>query len=227
LFPDLANVHFPGAIVYRRPGSDSEGVQNGVYKTPDAPAIPPVPTLLEQSEARYFIAPLPTSDSPTDPNATEPEPEAVSCIAAPESPADRHDPSEPEAMATRAKCCADRGELTEALHWCDKAIAADKLEPRFLYLRATIHQERGELSEAAASLKGAIYLHPGFLMAYFALGHLAWRQGKVKDATRFFGEVQRLLRDYPADQTLPESEGITAGSMAELIRFTCELEMVE
>ncbi|HEY3243337.1 MAG TPA: CheR family methyltransferase [Phycisphaerae bacterium] len=134
------------------------------------------------------------------------------------------DAGEPEILARRARAHADRGELSEGLAWCDKAITAGKLDPRFHYLRAMILLERGQGSEAAAPLRRAVFLDPGFVMAHFALGRLMQRQGKFNQAARHFDQVRRLLGDCRAAQVLPESDGLTAGRLMEIIEPVLQAE---
>ena len=122
-----------------------------------------------------------------------------------------------EAMALSARVCANRGMLAEALHRCEKAIAMDRLNPGFHYLRATILQEQGLPDEAVASLKRVLYLDQGFVPAHFALGLLTRRQGKSGESDRHFENALILLSGCRREEILPESEGITAGRLSEII----------
>jgi chemotaxis protein methyltransferase CheR len=124
---------------------------------------------------------------------------------------------EAKAMALLAHAYANGGHLAEALMWCEKAIAADKLRASSHYLRATILQEQGQLNEAITSLRRAIYLDPDFVMAHFALGNLARRQGKMKEAEKHFANALHLARGYDQVAVLPAAEGITAGRLSGII----------
>ena len=95
-------------------------------------------------------------------------------------------------MTLLAKVYANRGELPQALEWCQQAIAADKLNPGGHYLLAVILQEQGRLPEAVASLKRTLYLDQDFTLAHFALGNLHQRQGKLKEAIPFFEKARSL-----------------------------------
>ena len=116
-----------------------------------------------------------------------------------------------------ARTCANQGQLTEASEWCEKAIASDKLNPAFHYLFATIHLEQGQGDAAAQSLKRALYLDPQFVLAHFALGNLCLSQRRHRDAERHFGNAVALLRAQPYDEILPESDGLTAGRLIQII----------
>ena len=135
-----------------------------------------------------------------------------------ESVLDKQDDS--KAMALLARACANQGKLAEAVEWCQKAIAADKLNPGYYYLLAIIMQEQGQMNEAVASLRQTLYLDASFVLAHFALGNLTQRQGKLKESRKHFENALLMLRAYQQDDILPESEGVTAGRLTEIIRMT-------
>jgi chemotaxis protein methyltransferase CheR len=119
-----------------------------------------------------------------------------------------------------ARSYANIGKLDEALEWCEKAVALNRIDSGSHYLRAIILQEKGVLDEAAVSLKRALYLNQDFVLAHFALGNLARRKGKPKDAVKHYRNALSLSRRYRQDEILPESEGITAGRLTEIIQST-------
>lgn len=129
-----------------------------------------------------------------------------------------HNQDNSKAIALLARAYANQGRLAEALEWCEKAIAADKLNSGLRYLHATILQEQGLIDEANISLKQALYLNQDFVLAHFALGNLALQQGKRKESKKHFGNALMLLRSYPQAEILPGSEGITASRLREIIR---------
>ncbi len=116
-----------------------------------------------------------------------------------------------------ARNCANQGRLDEALEWCEKAIAVDKMNPSHHFLLATILQEQGQHDFAIRSLMRALYLDSDFVLAHFALGNLHQSQGRYREAQRHFGNVLLLLRNHPPDETLPEADGLTAGRLAEIV----------
>src|SRR6185369_10844599 len=119
--------------------------------------------------------------------------------------------------ALLAQILANRGELNQALEWAQKAIASDKFNAQLYYLRATILQELGEDVPATAALKQALYLDHNFILAHFALGTLAQRHGKAKDAGRHFDNAMSLLSVCQADDQVPGSEGLSAGRLSEIV----------
>jgi chemotaxis protein methyltransferase CheR len=127
-------------------------------------------------------------------------------------------PQDAAALVQLARLCANQGRLEEALAWCQRSLTVDRLNLRGHYLYATIQQERGEVDEAIQALKRSIYLHPEFVLAHFELGALAQRQGKQEQANKHFANMFAFLQNYQPDELLPESDGLTAGRLAEIVR---------
>ncbi|MEW6127408.1 MAG: CheR family methyltransferase [Acidobacteriota bacterium] len=121
-------------------------------------------------------------------------------------------------LALLARSAANEGNLAEALEWCEQAIVADKFDAGLRYLRATILQEQERVDDAIASLKRALYLNQHFALAHFALGGIARRLGRTKEAAKYFHNALGLLRDYHADDPVPEAEGLTAAGLIQLIQ---------
>lgn len=122
-----------------------------------------------------------------------------------------------EIFGLLARSLGNQGRLTEALEWCDLWIASDKMNRASHYLRAMVLMESGDSGQARVSFRKALYLDPDFVLAHFALGHLALGAHRHRDATRHFAQASRLLRELPHDHLLPESDGLTAGRLMETI----------
>jgi chemotaxis protein methyltransferase CheR len=127
-----------------------------------------------------------------------------------------------EAAVLLTQAYANQGNLAQALEWSEKALAADRLNPQPYYLQATIFQEQGSDEAAIVSLKKAIYLDHGFVLAHFALANLSLRQGKTKEAARHLENAASFLHDYADDDILPGSEGMSARRFAEIIASTLD-----
>jgi chemotaxis protein methyltransferase CheR len=148
--------------------------------------------------------------------------EAVDTLLASVSQPGRNDP---EAFSLLVRSLANQGKLDAAVVWCDRWLTADKLNSAGHYLRAVILQELGETEEATRSLRRTLYLNPQFVLAHFALGNLMRSRGKAADATRYFANASTLLRDLQADDVLPESDGLTAGRLSEILNSIIEMEV--
>ena len=120
-------------------------------------------------------------------------------------------------LSRAARDCANAGRLGEAAEWCRQAIAADKLDPAHHYLLSAIQQEQGQGDDAAQSLARALYLDPDFVLAHYALGNLRQSQGRHSEAQRHFANALSALQAHPPDAILPETDGLTAGRLGEII----------
>ncbi|MGA8428556.1 MAG: CheR family methyltransferase [Candidatus Sulfotelmatobacter sp.] len=128
-----------------------------------------------------------------------------------------HDGNHAPAMLLLARSYANQRKLAEALAWCDKAIAADKMEARAHYLRATILEEQGSIPEVLFALTQTVYAEPQFVLGHFSLGNLALKQGRLEDSEKHFENVLLLLAHYKPDDIVPESEGMSAARLREMI----------
>lgn len=126
-------------------------------------------------------------------------------------------PGNAKALSLLARVCANQGRLDEALRHIEEAIKADNMKPGCHYLHSAILKEKGLKQEAMASLKKAVYLDAEFALAYFAMGNLALGSGNGVEAERHFNNALLLLRKRGYDDILPESEGLTAGRLIDLI----------
>jgi chemotaxis protein methyltransferase CheR len=122
------------------------------------------------------------------------------------------------ALALFARLHANMGRLPDARELCERAIAEDKLNARYHYLLSSILEEMGLAQEAASSLKRALYLDHNFILAHFALGNLARKQGKATESGKHFENALSVLSTVGQDSVIPESEGITARRLTEIIR---------
>jgi chemotaxis protein methyltransferase CheR len=80
-----------------------------------------------------------------------------------------------------------------------------------------ILQEMGEREAARDSLRRAVYLQPDFALAHFALGNLARAEARTARANKHFANALHLLRSCPPDALLPESDGMSAGRLVEIV----------
>jgi chemotaxis protein methyltransferase CheR len=122
-----------------------------------------------------------------------------------------------QAMLLLARIYANQGKLTEALVWCNKAIATDKMTARAHYLRAAILQEQSSIPEAILALKQAVYAEPQFVLGHFALGNLVLKHGRLKESEKHFENVLLLLARYEPEDIVPESDGLSAARLREMI----------
>lgn len=133
---------------------------------------------------------------------------------------------DPAVLSLLARSLANQGRLADALLWCDRWLAEDKLDAAAHYLRAVILIEHGEAAQARDSLRRVVYLDSDFLLAHFALGNLARDRGNDAESRTHFANTRRLLCRYQPDELLPQSDGLTAGRFAQALQALTREERV-
>ena len=199
LFRDFETVNLPGVTFYRKAQNRSTAASNVV---PSLTALTSIPLQPEHQESEEQERSLSAS-----------------------SPISAHAPDSPlnaEESLLKARQCADMGDLPMAQKWCEAAISTDKLNPISYYLRAMILQEEGRAEEAIQALKQTLYLQPDLVLAHFALGTLTQQQGRPREAEKHLDNALQLLQFYRPEDILPQSEGITAGRLTEMIHELTE-----
>lgn len=209
LFSPFSAVRFPGVVVYRK----IAGAAPQVVMGNQVPAFFPVADTMNPLAPVYGSGPV--VQDPGLGDETPPEPGVPQISEDGKTPA--HGTDDGHALSSAARSCANEGRLAEAIEWCGKAIAADKLNPAHYYLLGTIQQEQGQAEAARRSLMRALYLDPGFVLAHFALGNgeLSW--GRTREAKRHFTNTLAMLQRHPRGELLPESEGLTAERLTEIV----------
>lgn len=208
--------HIGEAIVFRRGAAE----ENIAQKIPAFEVLPGIlPDKMEAtgfSPASWQSVPPENPDCRT-PDAIEPlamtELKTAEAVKVVQTAAANPQPGQIEALA-------DQGRLLEALALCDSELENHKLDVRLHYLRATILQELGKLPDAVEALKKALYLHADYFMGHFVMGNLMLRLGKNKAAARSFANVIDLIAGFAHDAVLPDSGGLTAGRLREIIQST-------
>ena len=206
LFRQFEMVLRPGVILYQKSAASSSAAGAWSFPALAAPASEELPP--PEAEAWF--------EAPARPQGLE----AAMQAAAPEAPL-------LDGPLLDARALANGGELTKALAACDLAVEADGLNPTHRFLRAMIAEELGMLDEAVASLERALYLDQDFIMAHFALAKLARRLGRDALNLRHARSALKLLDGLEADAYPPESAGLSAGRLREIIRSTSQPESVE
>jgi len=237
LYEQFVTVNFPGVIFYRKDSHRAEASVSYGLEEKTEPSLQPVFAFSSAppSDPEPVIAEPEVEFVPTDtpgPRTTETEPvpyaqalyyyeqglygEAVQML----SVLLTGEPGNSKAMALLARVHANQGNLMEATRWCEKALAADRLSSTYHVLHATILQEQGAMQEAVRALKRALYMDQNLVLAHFALANIARQQGKSQEASKHFENTRSLLNAYAQEEILPESEGMTAGRLMEILRAT-------
>ena len=117
-----------------------------------------------------------------------------------------------------AKSNANLGQLSEADKYVKMALSLDGLNPQVHYLHASIQQELGKDEEAITSLQKAQYLNPNFILVHVAMAQIALRKGIPSAAQKHFKNALGLLRKMDPNEIVPESEGLTANLMIDMVQ---------
>ena len=220
LFAQFVTLNCPGVILYQK--SDAGSRASHVPWAPPATATPPP----EATSAPPEAPPAPPPEVPPL-GESGPAPCAVAASLYEQGrygeAADTllasfagHAPG-PGAFALLARALANQGRLADALAWCDRWIAADKMDAAGHYLRAVVLLEHGRQDDARGSLQRVLYLEPTFVLAHFALGSLARSRDKHDEADKHLANTLNLLSRLQPHDVLPESDGLTAGRLTETI----------
>jgi chemotaxis protein methyltransferase CheR len=120
------------------------------------------------------------------------------------------------AMADSAGVTPDhRNEATDV---CREQTTLRPLNPDGHFRYALLLQQRGRLLEAEQSLRRAIYLDRGFVLAHYYLGLLLKRRSELPGARRCFRNALRLLEPIDERAVFADAEGIDASALTELTR---------
>ncbi len=114
---------------------------------------------------------------------------------------------------------ANTGDFATAYTWSKKLIEADRLIADSHYLQAIILLELHREQDAAHALRRTTYLDPEFVMAYFTYGATLKKLGRHNDAFMAFNNCKRLLKHMHCDTEVPQSDGIPAGRLLEMIEM--------
>jgi chemotaxis protein methyltransferase CheR len=132
-------------------------------------------------------------------------------------------PKDPRAPYLLAKIFASKLRFPEAERWVDVAIANRELAPEAHYLRGIVLQEQKRFEEALEAFRRSVFLDHTFALGHFAAAGLFARTGEPARAQKSLATVAELLSGKPADQPLPEGDGLTVGRLQELVTLQQQL----
>jgi len=231
LYPQFKAVNFRDGVLYRKQGNgETEKRRSGEEVSPIPPFSPsPVHGVPAQAIAPvHEVSPVPPFTVSPVLEVTTPYEEALALYErglypeAEQRLAGFLPPNQENTKETILLCRirANQGKLAEARMLLEQAIAADKLNPGLHNLLAMILQEQGDDLEAVAALKKALYLDQDLVLAHFALANIELRKRKNKESRRHFDNALSLLDRYRPDEVIPESDGMLAWRLKEIIRAT-------
>jgi chemotaxis protein methyltransferase CheR len=132
-------------------------------------------------------------------------------------------PQDPRAPYLLAKIFASKLRFPEAERWIDVAIANRELAPEAHYLRGIVLQEQKRFEDALEAFRRSVFLDQTFALGHFAAAGIFGRTGQAPRAQKSLATVAELLAGKPADQPLPEGDGLTVGRLLELVTLQQQL----
>jgi chemotaxis protein methyltransferase CheR len=132
------------------------------------------------------------------------------------------DPHSPLPISTQefsllTRAYVNQGHYTDAQHWCEQALRNDQSNPSLHYLLATIFLEQKRIPDAIHAFHEAISTNPDFALAHFALGNVLQQQHRHDEARHHLANALAILHRTSPDEVIPETAGLTAGRLTELV----------
>ena len=124
---------------------------------------------------------------------------------------------EPAPSLDDARRAASSGDRAAALAVCERLLRVDRMNAAAHFVSASILLEQGQGIEAEAALRRALYLEPDFVAAHLAFAQTARAAGRAAVADRHLRTVLRLVSAMDPKTVVPETDGMTAGRMAETL----------
>lgn len=120
-------------------------------------------------------------------------------------------------LSLLASIMAGTGRYEEAIEICTNCLKKNKVNSEFYYLLAEIYFEQGDLQKAVKALQHTLFLDPEDARAHFILGNIYLQKGEKAKAKKSFENSLGILAAKKKEEVLNDTEGITAGNLAELI----------
>ena len=131
--------------------------------------------------------------------------------------ADKRDGSRACVMLGQAH--ANLGEWEEAETWSRQAIKLDRLSLKAYYTLGLVLQHQGYLDQAIDAMKKVVYIDRSHIVGHFGLAGLYRSRNQIPQALKSLDNASRLLRNYSANEAIPDSGGVTASRLqATIIR---------
>jgi chemotaxis protein methyltransferase CheR len=132
------------------------------------------------------------------------------------------DPAPEAGELEQARALADSGQYQRAGEICRRIIEADSVQAPAWFTLGLVFEQTSSLREAQDAFRRAIYLDRGFALAHYHLGISLQNAGSTDAARKSFENAIELVKG-PADELVPQGEGMTAGELADLARMHLEL----
>jgi chemotaxis protein methyltransferase CheR len=119
-----------------------------------------------------------------------------------------------EGTVLRVRALANTAGPMAAAGEAGRGMVRYPLSVEIAFLRAVLLAGAGRHAEAGEAARGALYLDRLHPAAHFVLGASLWNCGDLAGARREFGNARDLAAALSAGETIPFTEGETAGRLA-------------
>lgn len=124
---------------------------------------------------------------------------------------------------TRATLLANEAKYKEAADILAKIIAEDNLSVEAYYFLGVLLYKCSDFKGAETQFRKVIYINPDSVLAYFNLGNIYLYQRRIREATREFRNVIRLLEKRPKGEQVRFCEDFTP----DLLLRACRKNLAE
>ena len=128
------------------------------------------------------------------------------------------DPGDVSAWVVLVRALANLGRLEEAGSACAAAHDLHRNSAELAYLHGMLLRESGRVEDAAGALRSAIYLDRALAIAHLTLGDVLAAQGDTVSARRAFRNAHDILARTRADDVVPATDGLRAGTLMQVTR---------
>lgn len=125
---------------------------------------------------------------------------------------------QPAADLDELRTLADAGAYEAAERLCADLIRREPMSAQLHFYDAILRQVSDDPVGAEAALKRSLYLDRGFVLAHHRLGMLLLARGRIAEARRSLQTASHLVNAVPANDLLPEGQGLSAGALADALR---------
>ncbi|MFP4345009.1 MAG: CheR family methyltransferase [Anaerolineales bacterium] len=213
---------YPNAICYQRTGrptavpQDCEWLASSSVKEASPPAPPPLPSTNPSVSAAAPAAAPPVEDRVAQARELLDYGHSERARSLLLEVVERGRP-DAGIYTLLGAACANLGQWTEAERWCIRAIEVNKVALEPYYTLALVRQHQGELAQAVEAMKKVVFLDRTFVLGHYGLAGLYHDQGRLAPALKSLDNVRRLLKALPDQEIVPQSGGISVGSLRETV----------
>ena len=122
---------------------------------------------------------------------------------------------------------ANSGKLQEAYDWGMQMLSIEGVNATQHYLVASILLEMNDSDQAERILRRGLYLDPHHLLSHYMMGTLLMKPETLRSGKKHFQNAMELLQNLNDETIVPDTGGMTAGRIREMIRNFSQRMMKE